>query len=608
MELPPRARPDAATAPHARLTRARLLPWIVALVALLPHLRGASGSFVYDDFRFVVENPGVHTLARPTEFFTSADRMSEPPDHDIWRPLRTLLFALEWRLSGGAPAGFHVVSLLLFLLVVRGVVALALRLPGVEMEGALAAGLLFGLHPVTVESVAWISSQGDLLAAAFILASLLLARRHPWLALVAAALALLSKEVALPLCAALFLAALWWREEERPRKRVALGALLLAVVTVVVRQHVLARGFDLDAGGFGQVDAPISSRLLQFAQNVWTSLRLVLWPHPLSVAYDDGYLPPARALDLAVAAVAVGVLAALVLRTRAERTRTRFALAFALLFFLPTSGLLVALKAPLAERFLLLPLAGVVTAVAAVVPWRIATRLGVVVAAVALAIVTARRTGAFRNDATLWRLEFEVHSSSIQAQLGLMHAAVEDKRFDDARRLERAIVASTQPGDARRLSALFGLGQVESDAGDRDAARALFRQVRDEVAARGSVANFDPTIHLAWVALANDARTSAGPEAAAAMLDEGVRLFGRQPRLLQGLGVCRDQQGDPPGAERLYREALAKGDDSAQLRYHLALALVHQGRSAEARRELEHALTLAPSDVSSRRLLDELSH
>jgi Flp pilus assembly protein TadD len=92
-----------------------------------------------------------------------------------------------------------------------------------------------------------------------------------------------------------------------------------------------------------------------------------------------------------------------------------------------------------------------------------------------------------------------------------------------------------------------------------------------------------------------------------------VRWFGRQPRLLEGLGICRDQQGDAPGAERLYREALAlgealaPGEPSPTLRHHLALALVHQGRSEEARRELELALTLDPTDVSSRRLLDELS-
>jgi tetratricopeptide (TPR) repeat protein len=607
VELPPRARSDAATA--RGLDRAApYLPWLVALIALLPHGKGVFGGWVYDDFRFVVENPGVHTLARPAEFFTSADRMSEPPDHDIWRPLRTLLFAAEWRLFGGSPAGFHAVSLLLFLLLVRGVVALARRLPGVAPEGALAAGLLFGLHPVTVESVAWISSQGDLLAAGFIVASLLLSRRRPWLALVAAALALLSKELALPLCAVLFLAALWWREGERPKRCVALGALLLAVATVVVRQHVLARGFGLAADGLGQVDAPISSRLFQSAQNVVTTLRLVFWPHPLSIAYDDGYLPPAGALDLLFGSAAVGVLAALLLRTRAERARTRFALAFALLFFLPTSGLLIALKAPLAERFLLLPLAGVVTAVAAVVPWRIATRLGAVVAAVALAVVTSRRTGDFVDDASLWRSELAVHPRSIQAQLGMLQIAVEGHETEAARALERTIVASTRPGDARRLSALFGLGQVESDEGNADAARALFQQVREEVVARGTVANLDPTVHLAWVALANEARASAGPEAAAALLDEGIGLFGRQPRLLQALGVCLDQRGDAPGAERLYREALGKGDDSAQLRYHLALALVHQGRSAEARRELEHALTLAPWDVSSRRLLDELSH
>ena len=218
------------------------------------------------------------------------------------------------------------------------------------------------------------------------------------------------------------------------------------------------------------------------------------------------------------------------------------------------------------------------------------------------------RTGAFHDDPTLWRAELAFHPSSIQARLGLMEAAVEANDGAAARVRGREIVATTRFGDPRRLAALFGLGRLASDAGDGETARALFEQVRGEIVARGSVDSLDPTLHLAWVALANATRTDAGPAAAATLLDEGVRWFGRQPRLLQGLGVCRDQQGDAPGAEALYREALAKGDDTAELRYHLALALIHQGRPDEARRELELALTLAPSDVSSRRLLDELSH
>jgi len=241
---------------------------------LLPHLRGIGGGFVYDDFRFVAENPGVHSLARPAEFFTSQDRMSLPADHDIWRPLRTLLFAVEWRLFGNHPAGFHAVSLLLFLLIVRGIVALALRLPGVELEAALAAGLLFGLHPLAVESVAWISSQGDLLAAAFILVSLLAAARRPWLALLFAALALLSKELALPLAAALFLAAYWWKEAVRLRLWLALATAALTVAYLAARQHVLTRSFGLTASKLGQIDAPLSTHLLQCTQNIVTTLHL----------------------------------------------------------------------------------------------------------------------------------------------------------------------------------------------------------------------------------------------------------------------------------------------------------------------------------------------
>jgi tetratricopeptide (TPR) repeat protein len=581
---------------------------------LIPHLRGIAGGFVYDDFRFVAENPGIQSLEAPAGLFTSSERMALPVDRDIWRPLRTALFAAEWKLFGGHPAGFHVVSLLLFLLVVRMVVALALRLPGVGLPHAAAAGLLFGAHPLTVECVAWISSQGDLLAAAFVLASLLTAARRPWLSLVLAALALLGKESALPLAAVLWLAARWWKEGARPRAALAAGGVVLTAAYLVARQHVLARDWSLGGSGLGQVDAPLEQRLLQFAQSSSLALKLMVWPRQLAIAYDDDYLRPPAALDLLFAALKFAVVALALLRTPATRIKTRFALAAALLFFLPTSGLAVAMKVPLAERFLLLPLAGVAVAVAAALPLAHApvalvraARGAVAAAALALGAATFVRTGDFRDDATLWRAELAVHPSSLQAQLGMVQAAHDANDPSAERRWAQSIVDAAPPADARRIFALATLGELASDAHDEGAALIAFERCRAEVNARRSAESLYPGIHRAWVALGDAARKREGPAAAEAILKEGFGWFGPQPALLAGLGVCRLETGDAAGAERLFREAVARAPANAQHHQLLARALAKLGRREEARAEFERALSMDPSDGTSRRMLDELS-
>ena len=492
MELPPRARPDAPPHPRDRLTA-----WLVALLVLIPHLRGIGGGFVYDDFRFVAENPGIQTLAEPAGLFTSSERMALPVDRDIWRPLRTALFALEWKCFGGHPAGFHVVSLLLFLLAVRGVVALALRLPGVGLPHAAAAALLFGVHPLTVESVAWISSQGDLLAADFVLAALLVAARRPWLALVLAALALLGKESALPLAVVLFLAARWWKEGARPRAAVAAGVVVLTGAYLLARQHVLTRDFTLGGRGLGQVDASWTQRLLQCAQSGSLALKLMVWPRPLAIAYDDGYLRPPAALDLLVAALKLGVLGLALLRTASTRIKTRFALAFALLFFLPTSGLLVAMKVPLAERFLLLPLAGVAVAVAAALPLEHAAvalvraaRGAVAAAALALGAATFVRTGDFRDDATLWRAELAV--TVLAAGEADVAGSAEVGDADGARRIAQEIVDAAPADSAQLRPRTLG----SSPRYPRSAARVATR-VRAGAGARRSVELYPA--YRAWV-------------------------------------------------------------------------------------------------------------
>src|SRR5262249_30095708 len=174
-------------------------------------------------------------------------------------------------------------------------------------------------------------------------------------------------------------------------------------------------------------------------------------------------------------------------------------------------------------------------------------------------------------------------------------------------RFAQEIVDAAPPSDARRIFALEALGEIASDAHDEAAAQIAFARCRAEVNARGSVESLYPGIHRAWVELADAARKRDGPAAAEAILKEGFGWFGPQAALLAGLGLCRLGTDDAAGAERLFREALARGPETGQLHYLLALALEKQGRRAAAREELERAISLDPSDGSSRRMLDELS-
>lgn len=614
----------------------------MALLALLPHLRGLGNGFVYDDFRFVAENGGVQTLARPHELLASIDRMSTPRDADIWRPLRTLGFALQHALgcdvdhaaaeAAGAPRAcrsawlYHATSLLLFLLLVRGVVELAQREAGLSFASAAIGALLFGWHPLTVESVAWLSSQGDLLAALFVVATLLAAPTRPLLAVLLAALALLGKESALPLVGALLAQALR-RDGARARKGTVVAVAAVTLLYLVARQQLLGRALDFTASGFSQEGAPLPTRLLTTVKNVLFALRLFVVPWPPSIDYDATSYTPAFFFDSAPLVVG-GALALLLgaLWVARPNARPRAALVapllFAALFFAPTAGLFVVMKSPMADRYLLLPTAGAALFVAALAQRfarrlaerradaspaaRVALPLVALLVALPWGVLTWRRTGDYRDDATLWRAELLHQPRSLQGQLGVLHDAVERGDAAEQQRLAQAIVATAPPDDPRSWLAAFRLGQLAVARGATAEAVGWFERCRAGLARRGHARGLAPELHLAFVGLANAARAAGEPAAAEQLAQEGLGWFGRQPRLLEALAIARDLQGDPASAIALHREALASGAATASLCYHLALACRHAGDSAGAREAALRALGLDPSHAGARRLLDEL--
>ena len=146
--------------------RAAALCALCAFLVCLPTLRGG---FVIDDAYLVVQNPAIHSLSRVPSFFVEPwGGGAGGTDHAgvnaaYFRPLTTLLHAVEYQLFGARAWGFHLGSCLLHALATALATLLAARMVGAG--SAVPAGLLFAVHPVHSEAIAAVSYQTTLLAA-----------------------------------------------------------------------------------------------------------------------------------------------------------------------------------------------------------------------------------------------------------------------------------------------------------------------------------------------------------------------------------------------------------------------------------------------------------
>ena len=138
--------------------------WLLLILALtaVAYLPSLNGSFVWDDARYIENNPLITTIDIKALF--SRYVMGN------YHPITMLVYALGYKLFALDPAGYHVVSLLIHLCNVL-LVFYALFLLSRQVMPALVAALLFGIHPLHVESVAWASELKDLLYTFFFLAS-----------------------------------------------------------------------------------------------------------------------------------------------------------------------------------------------------------------------------------------------------------------------------------------------------------------------------------------------------------------------------------------------------------------------------------------------------
>ena len=272
------------SAPHPSPVRRWLPGAMLALLLVLVYQRALVGEFLWDDEMHVAANPTIVGQLGLKEIWTTAAAN--------YFPLVLTNLWLQHALWGLQPFGYHVVTLACHALcaILLWRLLLALDVPGAWLGAAL-----WALHPVQVESVAWISELKNTQSGVFFLLSILCfahwlkatesagGRRFYALALFCALLALLSKPstVMLPVALALIV---WWRRGALRLRDAVWLAPFFALSALASGWAIWEQKFHSGALG-AEWSQTFVERLALSGKIVWFYLGKLLWPHPLTFIY-----------------------------------------------------------------------------------------------------------------------------------------------------------------------------------------------------------------------------------------------------------------------------------------------------------------------------------
>ena len=608
----------------------RLAPLLVGLLAFVVFLPALHGQFLaWDDDVNLVTNEHYRGLGWPQIAWAFSNvRMG----HYI--PITWLSFSASYAAGGMDPRGYHLVSLLVhaanaiaFYFVARRLVAAARgggsqagRTDSAVVWGAMVAALVFAIHPLRVESVAWITERRDVMSGFFFLTALLAylraieGRDRPaprWMAgsLALFAAGLLSKASIMALPAVLVLldvyplrrGAFTWRHlvvEKAGHWIVGAAGALGALVALEVS------GLRITSYG---VYGP-AARVAMVAYSFWFYPAAWAWPVHLSPLYE---LPPTvdplawRFLGPAVGVVVVTVTLWLL---RRRWPAGLAAWVYSALMILPISGVVHAGFQLAHDRYSYLSGLGFALLGGGAVAWLldaagarrvsrpvVAAATGVAgLALVALGAGASQQSRIWTDSETLWRWGVEADSrcavcANNLATVLLNRPSRTPADLVEAEGLARRAVATNPTYD----SAYTTLGTILVARQDARGAEQVFREAMRLAPERpGAAANLGalyaragrydealPLLRTAWAKQPDTqwVRTNLG----LALRDRGIVLAG---------------QGRLAEAVALFEEALHVTPDDADVHRNLGLALWQEGRREEAGPHLERAVTLKPDD------------
>ncbi|MFH0763554.1 MAG: tetratricopeptide repeat protein [Candidatus Omnitrophota bacterium] len=398
---------------------------LIFLFSVLIYCNSLGGAFVWDDHAFVEVNPAIRSLANTRYFFTDpATTAVGELARDVYRPITTLSYAVDFFLWGFNSFGYHLTNVILHSF--NGIlVFLLLSIMFGDFFLALAAGLIFISHPVQTEVVSWISGRSSVLFMFFYLLSFIFyikARESKKIfylySIIFFCMSLLSKEMAITLPLILILYDLHFGRRFDIKESIVryLPYFAIALFFVITRMTLMGQ-----VGQFSGWGEPYRV-FLTMSKVVVDYVRILFFPVTLcaigyDVAISKSILEPAALASITFLAVILSGIPFLYRRFRAAS----FSILFFFITLLPVVNI-IPIKALEAERFLYLPSLGFCVLIAFIISAadkrfknpiaRNGPRIAVLIAFTLIAFY-ALRTSARNND---WADEITIGRRTLEAR------------------------------------------------------------------------------------------------------------------------------------------------------------------------------------------------
>lgn len=463
----------------------------LGIAAALLYFPSLFGDFVYDDKALTVEqNPALHGEASLPEILS-------------WdRPLREFTYLFDHALWGFRPFGYHLQNIFWHTANTLLVYAF-LQLLAVESRLAFCSALLFAIHPVDTESVAWISGRKELLclffelaACFFFIKTIIPSSKSPWTSYIACfsccLLALLSKQVAVVLPFLLALSGWFYQQQTGAKIPFKQFVRLLLFPSIIVTAFVLFKYsipqhllFVQESGAFydpAARDVPFTplSAILSPCATFLQSLWLFFWPMDLTV---ERAFPPVQSLadPRWYLGALLGVLACFIAwKQRISHPGFSFGFAWLLCAWLPVCG-----GAPvaylLADRYLYIPYAGLsFAALSALFSLRSnqETRTFskpvyfLIPIFLFFSVRTLVRIADWRNEITLWQSVLWSRPDNAKAWSGLGMAYADNARYEEAFQAWDQSLAL----DSDQPRVWVNMGNTEKQRGNLEASEQCYRK------------------------------------------------------------------------------------------------------------------------------------
>jgi protein O-mannosyl-transferase len=603
---------------------------IIIAATFLAYFPSLSGGFIWDDNDlYLTKNPIIKAPDGLLRFWNT----TEPWDY---YPLSNSSLWIEWRLWEMNPTGYHFTNLILH---IAEALLIWIILRKLAIPGGFLAAIIFALHPVNVESVAWIAQRKDMLAVLFFLLSILwflrfvkpaprptfgrcpLAAKQitdhcppstahcppstahcppstvhffSWycLSFLAFVLAMLSKG-SVAILPVLLLGIILWR---RPLTK---GDLLriLPFFAVAATLTVVNVWFQRHGSDVAIRSADFAERILGAGGVVWFYFYKAILPINLVFVYPQWHIQTGNLLWWLPLAAMLGVTVVFFLFRKSWSRPFWFAWAFFCVALVPVMGFtdIYFMKYSLvADHYQHIAILGVITLLTACFSvWRshagISTRRAadaVAVAAVGmLMLLTWQQSEHYRDEITLYQATLEKNPACWMAQNNLGIALeIEGKPQLAIEHYRQALQLNPDFPDAQ-----VNLGKVLFETG----------RLQESIEHYQQALALDPTLAAAHNNLGAILIEAGRPQEAVDHYNQALKLKPDFPEVYNNLGNLMYGKGQMQEAIRHFRKALNLRYDYPDAHYNLGVALAQIGLHSEAIEHYEHTLRLQPGHVSA---------